>query len=334
MSVAYRLTLLFILLVLCLFPSRQGTEKTKKLKAVEKGIAWLDKIDANPFRLQEKGLKGKKIFMEKLYAYYQIYKHERHPDKKRELYQKMAKMLDCTNDPRYHRLPSDDKGFKEDISTYLHICLVMEKIGLDTSLYRKRITHYLPRIYQHIKLRNTTSQMLFVEYLYDLGYPTRISLDDLVSLSKTAEMREVKRYKIDDVRLIAYMYDICHEVFVFTNHGEKEPAILKDEHKNYLLTTIPLLIKWILKEGDWRHIDVLAELVICLSYMGRPEDPLFAKGINHILASQNDAGFFESFEHLSRIYKQKGIQYKDKGTNNIHTTEVCLWALAIAKARE
>jgi hypothetical protein len=94
------------------------------------------------------------------------------------------------------------------------------------------------------------------------------------------------------------------------------------------------LIKWILKEGDWRHIDVLAELVICLSYMGRPEDPLFAKGINRILAAQNDAGHFESFEQLSRIYKQKGIQYKDKGTNNIHTTEVCLWALAIAKAKE
>jgi hypothetical protein len=326
--------LIFFISVSCLYCSNQKVEKSAKELAIEKGLVWLSTLDADPLRLSARNLKGKKHFVEKLYAYYQVYLHEKCADKKRVLLRSMSVMLQCTNNPQYHKLPQDKKKFKEDIMPYIHACYIMEKLGLDTRAYRNMLSNYLPQIYDHMKPRNVTPKMMFITFLQNLGYPTPLQLDELIKRSKTAEMQEVAKYKIDGEKLITYMYDLCHEVFVFTNYGQKSLAAIIEPYRTYLMQTIPLLIERLLKEGDERHLDNLAELVVCLGYMDGGSSAAFEAGIDYILGHQNNDGSFGDYERARDYFLQRGINYDVDIKQYLHTTEVCLWALAVALHNE
>ncbi len=331
MLVFYKWLLLAAFIIICVFPYQERVAPGKVTRSVLRGIRWIDTVDADPFLLNSQGLKGKKHFMEKLYAYYQVYKHTDDETLKDSLHRKMKRMLKITENPAFHELPENEMGFKSEIMTYLHICYLMEQLGGATKEYRRIISGYLPRLQEHILLRYITPRLMFVNLLQSLNLASPVMLEPLISQSKTAEMRDLTHANINGLKFVSYVYDICHEVFVFTNYGARPVTFLEKEYQQYLVATVPMLVERILEEGDWKHINLLAELLVCYRYLDIEETSVYYNGIEAVLAMQQDDGSFGDYDIFEQYCRDKGIEYNVTIKKYLHATEVCLWALALAQ---
>jgi len=100
-----------------------------KAECVEKATQWLIKRPVDPIELEKKGMKCKKHFVEKLFAFYQLYLHTTDYCKK-EIYRKILKqMFKATDNAEYHLIKDDESHFKSIIVSYIHACYLMEQLG-------------------------------------------------------------------------------------------------------------------------------------------------------------------------------------------------------------
>lgn len=288
-----------------------------------KSAAWLATVDADPIRLRrEKGMKGKKHFVEALHGYLYLY-HLADGEKERREYKNRVKaLIRHTERPEYHNLATIPLGeFREDSTSYLNACHVMQLFGLDTKAYKAEVRKVLPRILEDMPKRGINQQIAFRYLLDKLGLGEKFRVDDLIPRSVIRTHRDVARLSVGE------QYDITHEIFPLGDFGQKKITAFRESDRDYLRRLMPAMVDAYTAGGN---IDLLAEALVCMRFLDFEDMPAYRKGLDYILANQNPNGSFGRYEREREQMRVSRPRYDVDIGGYLHTTEVCLWALAEA----
>lgn len=293
------------------------------LNIIRKVEGWLNQLQVNPVELREqRGMKGKKHFVEWLLAYQMImdfYRALPHEDGEVERVRgHVLRGLSIIDASEYHDMGGvDNKRFAEDILSYLYACGLAKDFGFDTKFYLSEITKILPRVYAHAPARGVSPRMALVRRLEAIGLPATDTLAQLVDGALIRQRRSVVALQKVDV------YVMLHEVSHLTKSGRSPSHLLSDADREYLSE----LLGSLLYPDMIDDIDLLAEVVEALAWIGQGDAKGYKKALDLIALSQNKNGSFGMYEDARcDLGSQGGLYDVDVGMY-LHTTVVCLGAL-------
>jgi hypothetical protein len=284
------------------------------LEAMHTARAWLDATTVDPADLRRHGIKGKKKLTEQLESYYRLWKVAPAAEKG-ALLARIKAVVAVTYTDGYHDMGSiSDEWFREDATSYLRAAFLMDRIGLDTTRYRKEIRKIQPRLDAHLSQRGPNQQMAFDDYYRYFG------LREPFPLAKAQE-RGVIAERIPPARLTDMQaYDLTHEVYAPYDYGDKldvDPFPAAD--KTYLRTALTSLAARYQARGN---SDLVSEMVECMHYLRFDAEPAYVSGVAFLLHSQNPDGSWGSYERQRQVYGD----YVRQGYF-LHTTLVAILAL-------
>lgn len=289
----------------------------KKLEQINiKAVEWLDTLEVDPVELRyEIGIKGKKKFVELLDSYLILYQTEE-TEENRSLYKnKVDELTNVTYSEKYHDMNEiNDTQFRQDSTSYLRAWYIMTQFDLNTTFYEQEIEKVIPRLDAHLPGRGINQKMVFVFYYERLGYPIKYAIEELFELSVIRSRKNMT--KMDELDV----YFITHEVFVL--YDDNKMSILTEEDTYYLRLILPYHINKTISENN---VDLLAELLMILTYLGFEDTEDYKVALEFLLNSQNPNGSFGDYEAGREYYKAKGIDIDVY--LYLHTTEVSLRAL-------
>lgn len=283
----------------------------------DRALAYLDTFAIDPVELRARGIKGRKKLVELLDGYVAVHRHADAP-LRQQLSVRFRKAASVTARPDYHDMATvDDKQFRQDATSYLRACYLMEKMGLDTSAYRKEIAKVRPRLDAHMSRRGAHQRMAFGWYYRHFGFELPPALREPPKSSVIA--RRVNPYLLRAEQA----YDLTHEVFVPFDYGGKlTTADLSAADRSYLRRALEVQTTiWIGR----RNADLVGELLTCMRFLGDTDLQVFRDGIGYLLASQRPNGAFGDYE---RHRARRGDQLELDAY--LHTTSVALDILPLA----
>jgi len=286
-------------------------------QSVDKAQSWLEHLHVDPFELRKQGVKGKKKITEHLDAFYRLWQIAPSAEKP-PIIARIEKIVAITYEPRYHDMATvSDDQFKEDATSYLRAALLMDRLGLDTELYRREIAAINPRLNAHMGQRGPFQREVFGWYYRHFGLVEPFPLDGSLREGYIARREDPSGFDRTAV------YQLTHEVFVPYEYGERLDADPFDaEDKAYLRSSLEGLISKYIERDD---PDLVAELVSCMRFLRFVESPSFRDGLRFLLASQNDDGSWGDAGRVMRDYGHAG-----KYRITLHTTTVALDALTVS----
>jgi hypothetical protein len=257
-------------------------------QAVARATAYLDSFTIDPVELRRRGIKGKKKLVELLDAYVSLHRYAKGA-RRASLWSRFERAVEVTYRPAYHDLGSaPDLQFKQDITSYLRACYLMEKMRLGTRLYRSEIARIKPRLDKHLPRRGPHQRMVFGVYYRHLGYPLPAALRDPFLDTVTARRVPPDQLTLDQV------YDLTHEVFVPYDYGANlAPRYFTDEDRRYLRTALDAMAR---RHAGDRNVDILGEILACQRYLGDTDLPSYRNGLEVLLAGQRPNGSFGDYE--------------------------------------
>lgn len=286
-----------------------------------KSASWFDALNVNPIQVRkEKKMKGKKHFVELLHGYLHLTQLADSAKEKKRYKDKAEQLFKVTEMPEYHDLNEINiERFREDNISYLNACYLMGLFGLDNSAYKERVKKIVPRIKSDMDHRGINQRMAFRYLLYKLGLSENYDVQGLVAVSV------IRARKIN--LSLNEIYDITHEIFYLAELGQTKIKVLDESDWKYLRYAMPNLITHFIKA---KNIDLLAELVVCMKYLGFEDMNEYRTGLDYIVSNQNENGSFGWYEKEREKFKQEKSRYDVDIGGYLHTTEVCLWALTEA----
>lgn len=263
---------------------------------------WLDQLEVDPVELQTRGVKGKKKLAEILDAYLTLSSVAQDPAQRAQMLRHVASLAGATLRPEYHDMATvDDTTFKQNGTSYLRVCYLLDKFGLLTGHYRAEIEKVLPRINDHLVTRGVSQRMNFTFYYDYLSLPKPPILEEKhVEHGQIFNRKPVPAYdRMDE-------YNLTHEVFAAYEYGRsKQSDVFSDEDRAYLRETMSVLLGNCIDRNDY---DLGAEYVSCFTYLGLCEAPIYPRAIRWILDGQNANGTWGNYEEerakLGRIVDQ------------------------------
>ena len=263
---------------------------TRHKQMIQKALAFLDRLVIDPVALREEGIKGRKKLVELLDAYVAIHRHAA-PEDKATLLARFKRAASVTASPGYHdMLTVSDKQFKQDATSYLRACYLMDKMGLPTGAYRGHIDAIKARLDGHMSKRGWHQRMSFKHYYHHFNMAPPKELQD--PFSNTLISRRANPYLLH----LGQAYDLTHEVFVPHDYGGKltTDQFSRDD-RIYLRRALEVLATvWIAR----KDVDLVGELLACLRYTGNHDLQVYRDGLSLILASQQPSGAFGDYERL------------------------------------
>jgi hypothetical protein len=286
-------------------------------EAIARTIRYLDAFDIDPVALRRLGMKGKKKLVELLDAYVSLHRHARTLDRA-ALLARFRRAAQVTTRADYHDLAMvDDRQFHQDATSYLRACYLMEKMGLDTTAYRREISKIKPRLDAHLPRRGPHQRMVFQFYYKHFGLERPPLLAQPFKETITARHIDPERLALDEV------YQLTHEVFVpYDFGGDLNARFFSPEDKTYLRRALAIQAARYLRQRD---VDVLGELLACLRYLGSTDLPVYREGLEALLASQRPNGAFGDYERLRA--RRGALLELDL---YLHTTSVAMDILPLA----
>ena len=283
-------------------------------RAMARARAWLDALHVNPAELREVGIKGKKKLTEQIDAYYRLWRVAGSKDKP-ALLQRVKEVAAVTYEDHYHDMPSiPDRWFKQDATSYLRTALLMERMGLDTTRYRREIKKAHQRLNGHMHRRGPHQRRIFHWYYKHFGLSEPFPLADALKGGFIA-----KRLPPDKLDRNA-VYDLTHEVYALYQYGDRLDVDPFDvASKRYLRGALATLVaKYISQDNP----DLTGELVECLHFLRMSGEKAYRNGVLFLLDSQNPDGSWGVWERQRRRlggYVKHGFM--------LHTTLVAIGAL-------
>jgi len=287
-------------------------------RAIQGARAWLDGLTVDPLQLRAAGLKGKKKLTELVDAYARL--HDVAPeDEKRRIIERVEEVTKVTCTPAYHdMLTINDRHFKQDATSYLRTALLMERLGLDTELYRAEIARVHKRLNDHMDKRGSHQKMVFHWYYSHFGLEEPFDLAAGIKEGVIAHRLSPYDYE-SNLRV----YQLTHEIFVPYEYGEKLDAdYFSKEELAYLRHALDrLTVHYIMKADP----DINAELVSCLRFVRMTDSAVYREGLEFLLGSQKADGKWGDYQR----YRRRFGDLVDQGWH-LHTTLVAIAALITA----
>ena len=287
---------------------------------IQKALAYLDRLVIDPVALRKEGIKGRKKLVELLDAYVAIHRHAA-PEEKATLVARFKRAAMVTNAPGYHdMLTVSDMQFKQDATSYLRACYLMDKMGQPSGTYRGHINAIKARLDGHMSKRGWHQRMSFKHYYQHFNMATPKELQD--PFSNTLISRRANPYLLR----LGQAYDLTHEVFVPHDYGGKlQTDQFSRDDRVYLRRALEVLATvWIAR----KDVDLVGELLACIRYTGNHDLQVYRDGLSLILASQQPSGAFGDYEKLR---PQRGDDV-DLALY-LHTTSVVMDILPLAFSR-
>jgi hypothetical protein len=285
-------------------------------RAMNRAKAWLDALRVDPIELRAHGINGKKKLVEQLDAYYSLWKVAAPADRE-ALLSRIKRVVSVTYDPRYHDMLSiSDAWFKQDATSYLRAALLMDRLGLDTRLYRTEIAKIHARLNAHMRQRGPHQREVFHWYYRHFG------------LEEPFPLEEARRDGIIAQRLDPALisdraaYELTHEIYAPFEYGDKLDADPFDEEaRKYVQDALRRLTRRYLSKRD---PDLAGEFLECQHYLRMQEEPTYREAVTYMLRSQNPDGSWGS-------YPVQRAQLGDyvRQAYELHTTEVVIGALTV-----
>lgn len=295
------------------------TQREEYEEAVERARLWLDRLKVDPIELRKRGIKGKKKLAEILDTYYRLYSAA--DDSTRPgILARVRDLCAVTGGTNYHDMLSlNALEFKQDATSYLRVAYLMERFGLDTSLYRREIQRVHPRLNEHMPTRGVDQRMAFHWYYRHFKLEEPFELQSAYQSGLIASRRRPAWFK----NSIMQAYNLTHEVFVPYEFGEKLNAdFFPPADKAYLRDTLAELIPWAIER---REVDLGAEFILCAAYLDFTDMQPYRDGLRFILGAQNKNGSWGDYER----HRPAMGDSVEQGLY-LHTTMVALDALVIA----
>jgi hypothetical protein len=297
-------------------------ENLTKLQVInEKGLAWVQTLDVDPNKLRnEMGIKGKKKFVELLDIYLCFYQNANTSQKKTEFKGLVEELINVTYQDEYHDMNEiNDTQFRQDSTSYLRAWYLINEFGFNTTYYKSEIENVLPRLDAHLPSRGINQRMAFVFYYGELGFPIDYTLEELFNSSVIRRHNEPNELSDYDV------YYITHEIFFL--YDDNKMDLLTEVDIQYLNSTLAYQVNKTIAENN---VDLLAEVLWIMTYLGFQEIPEYNQALDYLLVSQNSNGSFGNYEDARKYYQEQGINIDVDILLYLHTTEVTLRALNLA----
>ena len=289
----------------------------RHIQMKEKALAYLDRFSIDPAALRKRGIKGRKKLVELLDAYVAMHRHAP-PEGKPTLLARFKQAASVTDSAAYHdMLTVSDKQFKQDATSYLRACYLMDKMGVSTAAYRGQIGRIKARLDAHMSKRGWHQRMSFKHYYNHFGLAPPRELQD--PFSNTLISRRANPY----LMAMGQAYDLTHEVFVPHDYGGKlSTDQFSENDRSYLRRALEVLATvWIAQ----KNVDLVGELLACIRYTGNHDLQVYRDGLSLILASQRPNGAFGDYEKE----RSKWGADLDLGLY-LHTTSVVMDILPLA----
>lgn len=291
--------------------------QAKYRQVLHKTIAYLDTFTIDPVALRQQGIKGRKKLVELLDAYVSLHRYAR-GKAKGEMLERFRRAAQVTAHPQYHDMGRvGDKQFKQDATSYLRACYLMEKMGLDTRAYQAAIRKVRPRLDAHMHLRGSHQRMVFKHYYEHFGLQPPKELQQPFKDSIIASRRNPY------LLALGHAYDLTHEVFTPYDYGGKlDSGFFSARDRSYLRHALRVQTTIHLAK---RGVDIVGELLACIRYLGHHDMTVYRDGLAFLLASQRPNGSFGNYE---KYRKERGD--KLELDLYLHTTSVALDILPLA----
>jgi len=307
----------------CRVEGRRRTErfirkhKPRYLRARDRAIAYLGTFSIDPIALRKQGVKGKKKLVELLDAYVALHRHADQSAKGR-LRARFRQAVAVTSRPDYHDLATADEGqLRQDATSYLRACYLMEKMDLDTAGYRKQIRAIKARLDAHMPGRGSHQRMVFRWYYDHFGLEVPPVLEDPTRGSV------LRRRPNPYLLTVRQAYQLTHEVFVpFDYGGRLETNAFDAKERAYLRRALE--VQTTIQIGR-RNADLVGELLACIRFLGHTDLTVYRDGLSFVLSSQRPNGAFGDYEKLR---PSRGDQL-ELGLY-LHTTSVVMDILPLA----
>jgi hypothetical protein len=298
-------------------PAFLKTNRHRYLDAIAGARTWLDGLHVDPLELREHGIKGKKKLTEQLDGYYRLWQIAE-PAERPALQRRIEEVVAVTYESRYHDMAKiGDQQFKQDATSYLRTAVLMDRLGLDTAIYREEIRRIHPRLNAHMSQRGPHQRAVFHWYYGHFGLEEPFPLSDALEAGYIARRADPNKLDLMDV------YQVTHEVFAPYAYGERlDVDPFSDEDKVYLRTTLDFLTERYIAQ---RNPDLVAELVSCMRLLRFVDSPVYRNGLSYLLQSQNPDGSWGDLERNRRRHGPFGRHHVI-----LHTTMVALDAVTIA----
>jgi len=287
-------------------------------RSIRRARSWLDGLTVDPVKLRAAGIKGKKKLVELLDAYVRLHAIASEKEKIRIL-DRVRAVVAVTYTPEYHdMLTISDKHFKQDSTSYLRAALLMEKLGMDTKMYRSEIAKIHERLNGHMRKRGSHQKMTFHWYYSYFG------LEEPFDLAAGFESGIIaSRLSPYSFNSNLQVYHLTHEIFVPYEYGEKlESDYFSRADLEYLQHALDRLTVYYIMNND---PDIIAELISCLRLLRMTDLSVYREGLEYLLSSQKPEGKWGDYER----YRKRYGDLVDQGFY-LHTTTVTIKALSIA----
>jgi hypothetical protein len=262
-----------------------GSEKDIYIQAINKAYLWLD---LHPVDFEDGGCLA---ILEEIIAFYFLRNNTEDTSHKKKYFNEIQKRIDLI------ALKKDFKVQQKEYTVFLAVTMITEKLGINATDFRKNIEDQIisnPFLYsQHI-----TNNIWNTVYLKRLGYDPPMDLERLMSqsvLQQELDQRLLFQLASGPVNpeyvnpMTLAIYYVTHELFSLTDFGELPPPSVIANNQVFFSGFFDKTIQWSMAIN---HIDLLAELIMCVKMLDLKDVPSIQQGIEFILSNQEDNGTF------------------------------------------
>jgi len=285
---------------------------------VARAIKYIGGFSIDPAALRAQGIKGRKKLVEQLDAYVAVHRHVR-GELRASVAERFRQAARVTASAGYHDMGAvDDKQFRQDATSYLRACYLMDRMGLDTAAYQRELRKIKPRLDAHMPRRGPHQRMVFAFYYRHFKLSLPAILHQPIKTSVIA--RRLNPYTMS----MGQAYQLTHEVFVPCDYGGRlqPPGAFSAADRRYLRRALEILTT--LHQGK-RNTDLLGELLACLRFLGYTDLAVYREGLRFLLSGQRANGSFGDYE---RLRAQRGDRLELD--LYLHTTSVVMDILPLA----
>jgi hypothetical protein len=194
-------------------------------------------------------------------------------------------------------LKKDFKVQPKEYTVFLTVTAIIEKLKIQTIDFRKIIEDQLisdPLLYA----QNITNNIWYTVYLKRLGYNPPMSLEILMPQSILQQELDrrllfqlvnspINPKYVNPMTLTTYY--LTHEIFALTDFGELPSPPIIANNQAFFSNLFDKTIQWSMAI---KHIDLLAELIMCVKMLDLKDVPSLQQGIEFILSNQENNGTF------------------------------------------
>eukprot|EP00045_Choanoeca_perplexa_P022837 m.11031 g.11031 ORF g.11031 m.11031 type:complete len:390 (-) comp9741_c0_seq3:818-1987(-) len=295
--------------------------------AFQQAVRWAMHLDTHPERLREtKQMKGLKHMVEYLDLLHLVHSTTRDGATRCLCRVLAAARLTATQQSTFHEalISKGPKRFRQDNMSYLRALWLGEAFQLgnlfNSSSYRDQVEKMLPQLYAHLPSRGVDQQMGFAMLLEQLGLRnSTAAMQALVPQTTIVTRKPATWFYAANHRA----YDLSHEIFALTLRGTVPVMYLNRDDISYASQLLMEMYDHYENEG---MLDIQCELLINMAQLdsNRFKQTLLA-GRKALSQQQNADGSFGQYAHLQHL---QAPNYDIQVGGNLHTTLVCLWALA------